>query len=303
MKREAASGFTYLPARTLESLKGIELVARSLVEGALLGLHRSPYHGFSSEFAGDRKYAPGDSIRYLDWKALARSGKYYIKEFEEESNLKSYILLDSSGSMAMSDPAGHPVKFHYACYLAAAFCYLMYQQRDASGLFVYSDRILRASPARAGRANLTALLGTLESLKPEGTTRNGVCLRQIAEQLPRRSLAILFSDFFSLDGDFAPALRLLRFKQCEVILFQVLNDAELTFPYRGRVELQDLETGQRLELEAEPVRDAYLKRLETHNRKLRNLCDSMNFMFETLSSSTPFERALAAYFAKREKLF
>ncbi|UKI33119.1 MAG: DUF58 domain-containing protein [Lentisphaeria bacterium] len=168
MKREAASGFTYLPARTLESLKGIELVARSLVEGALLGLHRSPYHGFSSEFAGDRKYAPGDSIRYLDWKALARSGKYYIKEFEEESNLKSYILLDGSGSMAMSDPAGHPVKFHYACYLAAAFCYLMYQQRDASGLFVYSDRILRASPARAGRANLTALLGTLESLKPEG---------------------------------------------------------------------------------------------------------------------------------------
>ena len=232
MKREAASGFTYLPARTLESLKGIELVARSLVEGALLGLHRSPYHGFSSEFAGDRKYAPGDSIRYLDWKALARSGKYYIKEFEEESNLKSYILLDGSGSMAMSDPAGHPVKFHYACYLAAAFCYLMYQQRDASGLFVYSDRILRASPARAGRANLTALLGTLESLKPEGATRNGACLRQIAEQLPRRSLAILFSDLFSLDGDFAPALRLLRFKQCEVILFQVLNDAELAPAFR-----------------------------------------------------------------------
>ena len=118
------AGFTYLPASALESLKGIELVARSLVEGALLGLHRSPYHGFSSEFAGDRKYAPGDSIRYLDWKALARSGKYFIKEFEEESNLASYVILDSSGSMAMADPAGHTVKFNYACYLAAAFCYL-----------------------------------------------------------------------------------------------------------------------------------------------------------------------------------
>ena len=244
------AGFTYLPASALESLKGIELVARSLVEGALLGLHRSPYHGFSSEFAGDRKYAPGDSIRYLDWKALARSGKYFIKEFEEESNLASYVILDSSGSMAMADPAGHTVKFNYACYLAAAFCFLMYRQHDA-----------------------------------------------------RRSLAVVCSDFFTVDAEFEAALRLLRFKQCEVILFQVLNEAELEFPYRGRVELRDLESGQRLELEAEPIRASYLKRLGEHNRRLGKLCDSLHFMFETLSTSTPFERALAAYFAKREKLF
>lgn len=297
------AGFTYLPASALESLKGIKLVARSLVEGALLGLHRSPYHGFSSEFAGDRKYAPGDSIRYLDWKALARSGKYFIKEFEEESNLASYVILDSSGSMAMADPAGHTVKFNYACYLAAAFCYLMYRQHDASGLFVYSDEVTCASEARAGRANLTALLGRLETLVPAGPTRNGGCLKKIAGQMPRRSLAVVFSDFFMVDAEFEAALRLLRFKQCEVILFQVLNEAELEFPYRGRVELRDLESGQRLELEAEPVRASYLKRLGEHNRRLGKLCDSLHFMFETLSTSTPFERALAAYFAKREKLF
>ena len=219
------AGFTYLPASALESLKGI---------------------GFSSEFAGDRKYAPGDSIRYLDWKALARSGKYFIKEFEEESNLASYVILDSSGSMAMADPAGHTVKFNYACYLAAAFCYLMYRQHDASGLFVYSDEVTCASEARAGRANLTALLGRLETLVPAGPTRNGGCLKKIAGQMPRRSLAVVFSDFFTVDAEFEAALRLLRFKQCEVILFQVLNEAELDFPYRGRVEFHDLESGQRL---------------------------------------------------------
>ena len=121
--------------------------------------------------------------------------------------------------------------------------------------------------------------------------------------MPRRSLAVVFSDFFTVDAEFEAALRLLRFKQCEVILFQVLNEAELEFPYRGRVELRDLESGQRLELEAEPIRASYLKRLGEHNRRLGKLCDSLHFMFETLSTSTPFERALAAYFAKREKLF
>ncbi len=299
------SRFTYLPAETLDSLKHIELVARSLVEGGMLGLHRSPFRGFSSEFAEYRKYSPGDSVKYIDWKTYARSDRYYIKCFEEETNLRSYILLDTSGSMAMSASDGRrtPSKFHYACYFAAAFLYLAHQQRDAQALFTWSDVPGECSACSNSAANLAANLRRLESLKPEGVSHAAYSLSRIAERIPRRSLVVVFSDFLERDLSFLRSLHQLTFKRCEVILFQILNEDELHFPYRGLIRFQDMETGEFMELEGEACRSSYLSALHRYNAALKNFCDQYKITMETLTTADPFERALAAYFSKREVLF
>ena len=297
--------YTYLSPETLDTLKHIELIARSLVEGGMLGLHRSPYRGFSSEFAEYRKYSPGDSVKYIDWKTYARSDRYYIKCFEEETNLHSYILLDTSGSMAMSGADGRrsPAKFHYACCFAAAFLYLAHQQRDAHGLFTWSDVPGEFTGCSNSATHLASSLRRLESLKPEGVSNAAYSLARIAERIPRRSLVIVFSDFLERNSDFLRPLHLLTFKQCEVILFQILNEDELQFPYRGLIRFQDMETGEAMELESEACREYYLKALRNYNAELKQFCDQYKITFETLTTADPFERALAAYFSKREVLF
>ena len=294
--------YRYLPPETLDSLRNIELVARNLVEGAMLGLHRSPYHGFSSEFAEYRKYTPGDGLKYLDWKVLARTDRYYIKRFEEETNLRSYIVLDQSASMGMTDSAA-PVKFNYACYIAAAFMYLMHQQHDGAGLFTYSDQIHKAIECKNSRTHLMNLLKALENLSPAGKSNSELCLKMIAERIPKRSLVIIFSDFFDYKEDFLKSLHHLTFKGCEVILFQVLNNLEKEFPYKGLIEFEDIETGATIDLESDSCREYFLKELAKYNAKLKHFCDSRKIAFETLTTATPFEKALLAYFSKREGLF
>ncbi|MFA7230017.1 MAG: DUF58 domain-containing protein [Victivallaceae bacterium] len=298
----ARNQFKYLPPETLDSLKNIELVAQSLVEGGLLGLHRSPYHGFSSEFAEYRKYTPGDGIKYIDWKTYARTDRYYIKRFEEETNLRSFILLDKSGSMGMPEKSA-PVKFNYACYLAAAFMFLMHQQRDAVGFFAYDREVSEVAECKCSRSHLIATLKRLENMIPGGPSDSGECLKLIAERIPKRSLVIIFSDFFDHNPDFIKSLHHLTFKKCEVILFQVLNDSELKFPYKGLIEFEDIETGRMLALESEACREHFFNALNSYNAQLKNFCDSQKISFETLTTSAPFERALAAYFSKREAMF
>ncbi|MBQ7178905.1 MAG: DUF58 domain-containing protein [Victivallales bacterium] len=297
--------YTYLPPETLDTLKNVEFVARSLVEGAMLGLHRSPYRGFSSEFAEYRKYSPGDSIRYIDWKTYARSDRYYIKCFNEETNLKSYMLLDTSNSMAMSgaDKAKSPAKFNYACYLAAAFMYLAHKQRDAFSLITWSDKPGDFTGCSNSLSHLGSMLRQLEALKPGGISNAAASLAKIAEHIPRRSLVLVFSDFLEQGTDFLRSLHQLTFKQCEVILFQILNGDELAFPYKGLIKFQDLETGETMELEGEACQTPYLAALAKYNSEIKGFCDQHKIAFETLSTETPFERALAAYFSKREVLF
>jgi len=298
------SNYTYLPPETLDTLRNIEFVARSLVEGAMLGLHRSPYRGFSSEFAEYRKYSPGDSVKYIDWKTYARSDRYYIKCFNEETNLKCYVLLDTSNSMAMSGGGANGIaKFNYACYLAAAFMYLSHKQRDAFSLITWNNRPGDFTACSNSLSHLGASLKRLEALRPGGISNAAASLAKIAEQIPRRSLVLVFSDFLERDTAFLRSLHQLTFKQCEVILFQVLNGDELGFPYKGLIKFQDLETGETMELEGEACRAQYLAALEKYNSEIKGFCEQHRISFETLSTETPFERALAAYFSKREVLF
>jgi len=299
----AHSEFEYLPPESLDQLKNIELVARSLVEGGLLGLHRSPYHGFSSEFSEYRKYVPGDTIRYIDWKAYARTDRYYIKRYEEETNLHSFIVLDQSASMGMPDPAS-PAKFNYCCYIAAAFMYLMHQQHDGVGLFTFADGVKDAVECKCSRPHLIDLLRRLENLKPAGESADGMALVRIAERIPKRSLVMIFSDFFFANHlESLKALDMLAFKGCELILFQALNAAEQEFPFRGLVEFEDIETGRTLELECDSCRDYYLRELGKYNAELKSYCDRRSIALEPLTTATPFTRALAAYFSKRRELY
>ena len=299
--RKKGHSTAYLTPRTLDALRNIEMVARSMVEGTLTGLHRSPYHGFSSEFSEYRKYCPGDSVKYVDWQAYARTDRYYVKQFEDETNTRTYVVLDQSGSMGFGTPKCH--KFNYACYLAAAFIYLMHRQKDAVGLFTYTDTIQEYFPAQCSRLHMLSLLSHLESLTPEGRSDAAPCFHRIAEEVKRRSVVIVFSDFFDPDPEFLRSLRHFQHKNCEVILFQVLDPLEADFPYRGLIEFRDMETGEFLEVESEDCRASYLDELNSSIARMKQLCGRMKMTFETLNTGTAFDHALLAYFHKREKMF
>lgn len=302
-REKLTSGSTaLLTPRTLDALKNIEMVARAMVEGTLTGLHRSPYHGFSSEFSEYRKYCPGDPVKHVDWVAYARTDRYYVKQYEDETNTRAYVVLDRSGSMALGS-GGRAHKFHYACYLAAAFIYLMNRQKDAVGLFTYSDRIHNYFPAQCSRLHMLSLLSHLENLAPEGRSDAAPCFQRVAEEVRRRSIVLVFSDFFDPNEAFARSLLQFQHKSCEVILFQVLDPVETAFPFRGLVEFRDLETGECLELESEDCRDDYLADLSRYVQNMKRLCGRMNMTFETLTTETAFDRALLAYFHKRERMF
>ena len=293
--------YEFLTPRTLDALKNIEMVARTMVEGTLTGLHRSPYHGFSSEFSEYRKYCPGDAVKYVDWVAYAKTDRYYVKQYEDETNTRTYVVLDQSASMGLGSAKTH--KFHYACYLAAAFIYLMHRQKDAVGLFTYNDKIISYYPAQGSRLHMMSLLSHLEHLMPEGRSDAAPCFHRIAEEIHRRSIVIIFSDFFDMNEQFIGSLRHFQHKSCEVVLFQILDPMETEFPFRGLIEFSDMETGESIEVESEDCRDAYLEDLNRYIRNMKQLCGRMNISFETLSTGTAFDKALLAYFHKRERMF
>jgi len=290
-----------LTPHTLDTLKNLELVARAMVEGSLTGLHRSPYHGFSSEFSEYRKYCPGDAVKHVDWVAYAKTDRYYVKQYEDETNTRTYVVLDQSGSMGLGSPKAH--KFNYACYLAAAFAYLMQRQKDAVGLFTYTDTITSYLPAKISRLHMLSLLSHVEGLTPGGRSDAAPCFHRIAEEVHRRSLVLVFSDFFDMNPAFLSSLRHFQHKNCEVILFQILDPLETRFPFRGLIEFRDMETGESLEVESEDCREAYLADLEGYIQNMKRVCGRMNMSFETLNTGTAFDKALLAYFHKRERMF
>lgn len=297
----AKKTFHYLPPDTLDAFRNVELIARGLVEGALTGLHRSPYNGFSSEFSEYRKYCPGDAVRFVDWLAYAKTDRYYVKQFHEETNTRCYVLLDCSGSMGFGE--GRLRKFHYCCYCAAAMCYLMQRQHDAVGLATYAETVHDYFPAKSSQGHLRRLLRHLETVRPAGRSAAGPCFHRIAEAIPRRSMVMVFSDFFDADPELVRSLEHFRYNRNEVLLFQVLDRLELEFPYEGLAEFRDLETGEIVEVECEDFRGVYLDSLERYNRELKATTGRMNVHLEVLSTASPFEKALLAVLHKRQRLY
>ncbi len=291
----------FLDPAVAAAVGNLELIARYIVEGFLIGLHRSPYHGFSAEFASYREYAPGDDLRYLDWKVFGRTERFYLKQFEENTNLACTILLDCSGSMSVGEGGGRVSKFTYARQLAAALAYLMLKQQDGAGLVTFADGPIAAIPSSARRLQLGRILRELARLQSARGTDVAKGLAGLPEKLRRRGLVVFVSDCLGEAHEIVDALRLFRTHGHEVIVFQVLSPEECDFPFRDLVEFVDAETGARLLTQTADVAKAYLEAFGAHVALLRRECDEMSVDFVELRTDTRLDRALVDYLAKRRR--
>jgi uncharacterized protein (DUF58 family) len=290
----------YFDPDGLSRVGNMELVARQVVEGFLTGRHRSPYHGFSVEYLDHRAYTPGDEIRMIDWKILARTDKYYVKLFEDETNLRAYILLDCSRSMAFK--SGSLSKLEYGCYLAAALAYLMLHQNDAVGLVTFDQEIRQFLGPRARPTQFRRVLDLLEPVAGEGDTDIGAILHNVAERIRRRGLVIVISDFIDDEAKVAGGLQHFRHDNHEVIVFQVMDDAELSFPYDRITRFKDMEGVGRVVANPKSLRTRYLARMQTFLDSVQTACFERGISYNLANTQQPYDQFLAAYLEKRSRL-
>lgn len=291
----------YLNPKVVAKLANIELISKLVVEGFITGLHHSPFHGFSVEFAEHRPYRPGDEIKYLDWKVLARSDKYFVKQFEEETNTRVMIILDSSASMKYASE-GNISKYEYGAYLAASLALLMIQQRDSVGLALYDTQIKKFLSPNSRPSYIREILKALELNKPENQTGTSACLNEIAERIKKRSLIVVISDFFDNSEDVIKALHHFRHNNNEVIAFQVLDDREVDFKFGKSATFVDLETNETLLTHPFHIQKSYESSMNEFIQKLKSHCLLQKIDFNQVSTSTPFDKALVSYLNKRKKV-
>lgn len=279
---------------------GLALVARTVVEGFLSGIHRSPFKGFSLEFAEHRQYYPGDEIRRIDWRAYGKTDRYFIKEYEDETNLKAVLVVDASGSMGYRGKQKLS-KFQFAQRVAASLAYLLLGQLDAVGLLTHDTKPRQFIPPKASSKHLLTLLQQLEATTVGGETSLGRVWDRIAGQhLKRRGLVVLLSDCFGEIPAITRALRHLRYGRHEVILFQVVAPEELDFPFTNPTKFRSLEAkGYELTVDARRLREEYRKNFDAHRLELRRVAEELGIDYQLLRTDQPVELALGAYLARR----
>lgn len=292
----------YLKPEVIQTVSRLDLRARFIVEGFLSGLHTSPFQGFSVEFSEHRRYTQGDDPHDIDWLVYAKTDRYYVKKFQAETNITGYLLMDLSASMAYTYRQ-QLTKFDYSICLAAALSYLMIHQQDPVGVVTFDDRIRQSLPARSKRTQLGNILALLSKAKPTGQTDLASNLRQVAAMIKHRSLIMLFSDLLTDPEPVIAALRLLRFAGHDVILFHVLDEAEVTFPFDGLVDLKDPETDQNLIVDAAGIRADYLETLAELRATYQQACRSIGADFVPLDTSIQFGKALLEYLSQRQARF
>lgn len=291
----------YLDPSVVSKLNSLELKARLVVEGFMVGLHKSPYHGFSVEFSEHRPYMQGDALKNIDWSVYAKTDKYYIKQFEEETNLISHVMLDVSRSMDFTY-GSNPKKLEYGATLAASLIYIMLRQQDAAGIALYSDKIEAMLPPKSNRAYLTELLRTIASVKPSGKTRTAGCLNQIAEKVRQRGLVIIISDFFDDTESVLTALKHFRYMKNEVIVFQILDPLEMSFNFGADAVFKDMETGEEMTTQPFHVQKAYREAMQSFIERIKEECLNSSIEYNLIDTSTPYDKALLSYFKKRHRL-
>jgi uncharacterized protein (DUF58 family) len=287
----------YLDPAVLARLGTLDLKARTVVEGFLSGLHRSPFKGFSVEFAEYRQYIPGDDLSTLDWKVYARSDRYYVKKFEEETNLECRLLVDVSASMAYGR-AG-VTKFEYASYLAASLAYLMTRQRDAVGMAAFDHRVVSMLPPSARPGHLAAVLATLDKLRPGDRTALAKPFHQLADSLSKRGLVIVISDLLDDPGEVIDGLKHFRFRGTDVIVFHVLDRDELTFPFDAPARFTDPETLAEVSAVPDDVRAQYLDEMRALLARYERELRLAGIDYCLLDTSKPLDDALMAYLHTR----
>jgi uncharacterized protein (DUF58 family) len=291
----------FLQPDVVAKLANMELIARLVVEGFITGLHKSPYHGFSVEFAEHRQYMAGDEIRHIDWKIYGRTDRYYIKQFEEETNLKAYIVLDGSGSMAYGSE-GRLSKLEYASYVAAALAQLLVQQRDAVGFVHYDEALRTYMPPHATKSYLREILRALHAVKPGNRTATSATLHEVAERIKRRGLVILLSDLFDDPKQVMAALKHFRHKKNEVIVMQVLDPLERSFAFDRDAVFRDMETGDKITTQPWHIQQSYREEMRKFLEFYKRDCRQNNIDYILLDTATPFDVALFEFLHKRQKM-
>lgn len=286
-----------LPASVVAAIDDLELAARVVVEGLRAGGHRSPYHGFSAEFRQHRPYRTGDDLRHLDWKILARTDRLYTRQYSESTNMSVMLVLDGSASMAFPDDGVS--KFRYTAILAASLAWLVITQGDAAGLMAMCDGALSYLPARSGRAHLRALTGRLERLRPGGAWQPGDVITRGAELLKRRGVIIVISDFYDDEDETRTVLRRVARRGHDVAMLQVLSEAERSFPFRGELEFEDAESGERRLLDARDAAPAYRDALDAFLARCRTAAHHDGIDHVLLSTDQPPSGALREYLLQR----
>jgi len=288
----------YLKPEVIRQISRLDLRAQFIVRGFLHGLHASPFHGFSVEFSEHRRYAPGDDLKDIDWLVYAKTDKYYVKKFEAETNITGYLVMDLSQSMGYTYRQ-ELTKFEYSICLAAALCYLMIHQQDPCGLIAFDERIRHSLPPRSKRTQLANVLSLLSKLEPTGKTEIAKSLVQIAAMLRQKSLLMIFSDLLAEPEPVIQALRQLRHGGHDVILFHVLDEAEVKFPFSGMVEFEEPETSERLQVDASNFKQDYLAELERFREHFRRECFQSGVDYVPLDTSMQFDKALMEYLLSR----
>ncbi len=302
----------FLDPRTVSRLKTMELRARLIVEGFITGLHKSPYHGFSVEFAEHRPYNPGDELKHVDWRVYAKTDRFYLKQYEQETNLRHHVVLDTSSSMRYRS-GEYPSKLAYASYLAAALHYLMLKQRDATGLIAFDESVHTLLPPKSAPTYLRQLLVRLESINrnpaagSQKRTSAAATLHQVAERIARRSLVVLMTDLFenvAAHDDLLKALKHLRHRQHEVLVFHILDgETELRFRFPDvPMVFRDMETGEEMTLQPAQIRRDYESAVQAFNERFRRGCMEYNIDFVELDTTRPYDTALLSYLNKRKRL-
>ena len=289
----------YLDPKILARLKGLRLRARLIVEGYVSGVHRSPFHGFSIEFAEHREYAPGDDLRYLDWKVFGRTDKYYLKQFEEETNLICYLLLDTSESMRYQSPAAAMSKLEYAQCAAASLAYLILQQQDSVGLVTFDQEIRALVRASSNPSHMEQLLRVMEESVPERKTATGAIFHALAERLKKRGIIVVLSDLFDDVDAMMAGLKHFRHRRHEVVLLHVLDPAELDFPFQQPTLFRGLEQLPDVLAEPRGLRRAYLREFNQFVHRLKQGCRMQQIDYAQMRTDQSLEVALSSYLGSR----
>ena len=288
-----------LDPQMLARLQGLPLRARSIVEGYVSGVHRSPFHGFSIEFAEHREYAPGDDLRYLDWKVFGRTDKYYLKQFEEETNLVCHLLLDTSESMRYQSAAAPMSKLEYARRAAAALAYLVLHQQDSVGLVTYDREIRSLVRASSNPSRLKDILDVMETAEAEHTTSTGPIFHDLAERLKKRGIVIVLSDLFDDVDTMMTGLRHLRHRRHEVIVMHVLDPAEMDFPFEDVTLFRGMEGMPDALAEPRALRKAYLAEFHRYLHKLKAGCRAQAIDYVPMRTDQSLEVVLSSYLSSR----
>lgn len=283
----------------LMRIKSLQMRAKVVVEGFFSGLHRSPYHGFSVEFSEYREYSPGDDLRYLDWRLYARCDRYYIKRFEDETNLRCYLLLDMSRSMGFG--SGDITKTEYARTVAATLAYFLSLQRDAVGLVTFDQEIVEHLPARFRPGHLHRLMLCLEHQLAGTETRLAPPIEQIARTVKKRGLIVLISDLLAEVETLEQQLGYLRSRGHEVVVMRVLDPAELDFQFDEPAVFEDLESGREMYVDPDAIRERYLARFEEHSQSIRTACNNLGVDYYELPTSSPLELTLFDFLHARSR--